>query len=97
MDFGRMAGEGDYHRVGGLGSSGLGDDDRSWARVVQGLSHGSSWTSHRIINEEIDQLQSYFSKVLKLFKAMLSDSRVVGELGFVCGESGTKSFDEVGH
>lgn len=44
-------------------------------RVVQGPSWLPSWTSHRILEEEIDDLQHYFLRVLKLLEAIMEDSR----------------------
>lgn len=67
--------------VGGLasvgdrgGASKDGEGGRSWARVVQGPSKQPSWTHHRILNEEIDDLHCYFSKVLKFPKTIMDES-----------------------
>lgn len=70
-----MAKTGESKRGAGRGSSDSIDGDHSRARVVQGTSHGASWTSHRIFKEEIEQVQGYFSKVLELPHAMMDDSR----------------------
>lgn len=70
-----MAENGDLKRGDDRWSSDSVDGDRSWARVIQGVPHGASWIFHRISEEEIDQLQGCFTKVLKLVQAMMEDSR----------------------
>lgn len=51
------------------------DDDRTWAKVVQGTSRGPSWTSHRMSEEDIERLQAYFSKVLEFPDSMMDEAR----------------------
>lgn len=69
-----MAEEGYHRREDGHESTDLGERDRMWAHVVHDPSRGSAWTSHKITDNEIDQLQSYFSKVLELLETLLNDS-----------------------
>lgn len=54
---------------------GKGEGEQTWVRVVQGPSRAPTWTSHKITKEEIDQHQSFFSKVLELPELLLDDSR----------------------
>lgn len=42
--------------------------------MIQGPSCGSSWTLHKITNDEIDQFQAYLSMMMELLEAMLDDS-----------------------
>lgn len=59
---------------GGRGSSKAGKGGRSWVRVVQGLSKQPLWTTYKILNEEIDDLQCYFSKVLEFPEIVMEES-----------------------
>lgn len=69
-----MVEEGYHRRDDGQDSTSLGERDRTWARIVQGPPRGPSWTSHKITNDEIDQLQSYCSKILELPETLIDDS-----------------------
>lgn len=40
---------------GDQGSSKFSEDGRSCTRVVQGLSKQPTWTSHRVLKEEMDE------------------------------------------
>lgn len=60
---------------GGQDSSEYGEGGRSWAWVVQQPSKQPSWTSYRILEKEINNLQRYLSKVLKFPEIVLKDSR----------------------
>lgn len=71
----RMVKEGDRSSGGGPRSSEQAQGSRSWTRVIQGTVRGPSWTSQRITEGEINELQSYFSKVLELPEEMMEESR----------------------
>lgn len=53
------------------GVAGAGDGARYWARVVQDFQRGLVWMLYKIIEVEIDRLQSFFSKI---FENVLEDS-----------------------
>lgn len=53
----RMENQGGFMSGGGRGLSGLGEGGRSWEKVAQGISKQSMWTSHKISEEEIEDLQ----------------------------------------
>lgn len=69
-----MATEEDIHHAGDRQSSDSRDGDRTWARVVQDPPRNPSWTSYKISEGEIEELQTFFSRVLEIPEAMMEDS-----------------------
>lgn len=61
--------------AGGNGAPEAGKGSHSWAKVVQGTSRQPLWTSHRIWEGEIEELQHYITKVLELSETMMEDCR----------------------
>lgn len=51
------------------------DEERSRSRVMQGFPRNATWTSHRISEEEIEQLQRFFMGVLELPRSELEEAR----------------------
>lgn len=64
---------GDSSRDAGRGSSDTADGDggRTWSSVAQGTSGGLAWTSHKISEDEVEKLQGFFNRVLKLPSSMM--------------------------
>lgn len=65
-----MADKGKLRQGDGQPSVDSVEEDRSWSRDVQGVPR-VSWTSHKLTEEEIDKLQGYFSRVLKLPRSVM--------------------------
>lgn len=70
-----MAKKGDQRSEADKGLQSFGEEEQTWARVVQGAPWGSTWMSHMISSEEIKHVQTYFSKVLELPESILDASR----------------------
>lgn len=69
-----MADEGEKRRRRGKESLSSGEWERTLSRVVQGVQQGSSWMSHRLSAEELEQLQAFSSKILELPEAGLEEA-----------------------
>lgn len=61
-----MADKGNGSSHAGRSSTDPEGEERSWAKVAQGTSRQPRWTAHKILPEEIEDLQRYFTKVLEL-------------------------------
>lgn len=73
--FSAMANDGKQPKEVGSGPSDSTEDDQSWSQVVPGFHRGATWTSHRISEKELEQLQRFFSRVLEIPHAEVEESR----------------------
>lgn len=69
-----MAEGGVNRHIGVSDSDGKGVGERSRAEVVHSPSQAPVWSSYKLIEDKIEHLQQYFSKVLVMLESLLDDS-----------------------